>query len=59
MADWKVAFSILNRIEWVVTSILHSTGNTYNGFQYPESDRMGCNLSGVMIWAWPRRLSVS
>ena len=44
MATWEQAFSILYRIEWVVTTQTVSLSLPAAIFQYPVSDRMGCNL---------------
>ena len=43
------SFSILYRIEWVVT--LYRPWGRYSAhrFQYPVSDRMGCNLAAVFL----------
>ena len=38
------AFSILYRIEWVVTTPPSGGNGSCWPFQYPVSDRMGCNL---------------
>ena len=38
------AFSILYRIEWVVTGLVALLGPRDHAFQYPVSDRMGCNI---------------
>ena len=37
-------FSILYRIEWVVTAGWGQAAVGAGGFQYPVSDRMGCNI---------------
>ena len=43
IAETSGAFSILYRIEWVVTQFGNLTGYATACFQYPVSDRMGCN----------------
>ena len=41
------SFSILYRIEWVVTEALGRGRGPGDVFQYPVSDRMGCNWEEV------------
>ena len=43
------SFSILYRIEWVVTHQADTHGRQDHVFQYPVSDRMGCN-KGLHLW---------
>ena len=40
----ELTFSILYRIEWVVTTDERTLAAGTGFFQYPVSDRMGCNL---------------
>ena len=55
-----MSFSILYRIEWVVTGQVTLGGAVENDFQYPVSDRMGCNLAWVaQPFAYTFHLSVS
>ena len=42
-------FSILCRIEWVVTSGASPGSRVVIAFQYPVSDRMGCNSAPTPI----------
>ncbi len=39
------AFSILERIEWAATGVRHSRGRGLRYFQYPRTDRMGCDTA--------------
>ncbi len=40
----NAAFSILERIEWAATDYLASEQRWLSLFQYPRTDRMGCDL---------------
>ena len=53
------SFSILYRIEWVVTSLPNLALDFYQAFQYPVSDRMGCNIEVHMNDELAAQLSVS
>ncbi len=37
------SFSILERIEWAATSVVDLDLSGDSGFQYPRTDRMGCD----------------
>ena len=46
-------FSILCRIEWVATIKTVQTACLIGNFQYPVSDRMGCNVRrGIITSTW-------
>ena len=45
--DWLKPFSILCRIEWVATTLCCLNNANIFSFQYPVSDRMGCNNSSA------------
>ena len=42
--DVIVAFSILERIEWAATGVPNTERENQSSFQYPRTDRMGCDL---------------
>ena len=46
-------FSILYRIEWVVTTTDAYRALIHKDFQYPVSDRMGCNLRRAVVRVRP------
>ncbi len=46
--DDGAAFSILERIEWAATSYNEITGEVSYPFQYPRTDRMGCDWAAVV-----------
>ena len=54
------AFSILERIEWAATTLMPYLHHVVVSFQYPRTDRMGCDtgvekaIVGMMIFQYPR-----
>ena len=55
----RSAFSILYRIEWVVTTFAEAASLLVALFQYPVSDRMGCNFLNLSQFLEALKLSVS
>ncbi len=54
-----ITFSILERIEWAATVLPRKVDKVLDDFQYPRTDRMGCDVSNVpSIWS-DEPLSVS
>ena len=47
----RPAFSILERIEWAATAVAPGRARIHTSFQYPRTDRMGCNHRRAL---WPR-----
>ena len=59
LSKFKETFSILYRIEWVVTLAADPRAANLQVFQYPVSDRMGCNFDRYKYPVTSYKLSVS